>query len=284
MTHIPIHLLNERAEMGLDVKRLADSKSWSEIEGFSTHRDDHYFFLLAEEGSGSMDVDFNQVVLVERNLYFVAPGQIHHNINARQSVMWLVLVDPSLIPKDYLEVFNNQLLQQKPCTLNESQFIQCQEILHVLKKQYLSDSDTILYKQLTYAILDVFLCAVARAYLLENPSLTSNVSRPVQITQKFRKLLLENFQSQKSPLYYACQLNISESYLNEAIKKTTGFTVTYWIQQQIVLEAKRLLCFSKLNVKEIAHTLGYNDHTYFSKLFRQTTGATPLAFRTQYLK
>ena len=106
----------------------------------------------------------------------------------------------------------------------------------------------------------------------------------MQITHEFRKLLMQNIQSQKSPSYYACWLNISESYLNEAIKKTTGFTATYWIQQQIMLEAKRLLCFSKLNVKEIAHALGYDDHTYFSKLFKQATRMTPLTFRNSYLK
>lgn len=284
MRDIPIHLLNKQTDMGLDVKHLTNSKSWIEIEGFTMYRDDHYFFLLAESGSGSMDVDFNRIVLKERNLYFVAPGQIHYNINARQSVMWLILVTPSLIPKDYLEIFDNNLLLQKPCTLTEPQFVQYQEILHILEKQYKSDPDAVFYKQLTYDILDVFLCAVARAYLSANTTFTNNVSRPVQITQQFRKLLLTDFQTQKSPSYYASQLNISESYMNEAVKKVSGFTVTYWIQQQIVLEAKRLLCFSKLNVKEIAHTLGYNDHTYFSKLFKQFTQITPLAFRDSYLK
>ena len=285
MPHIPIHLLNERAEMGIEVRHLvADGKSNSEIEGFTIHRDDNYIFLLIESGSGSLDVDFNRIVLVERELYFVAPGQVHHNINGGESVSWLILVAPSLIPKEYLEIFENNLLLQKSCTLTKPQFVQIQGILRMLEEQCKSNPDITFHKRLTYAILDVFLCAAARAYSSVNTSLTNDVSRPVQITHEFRKLLLQNIQSQKSPSYYACQLNISESYMNEAIKKATGFTVTYWIQQQIMLEAKRLLCFSKLNVKEIAHTLGYDDHTYFSKLFKQSTQMTPLAFRESYLK
>jgi AraC-like DNA-binding protein len=285
MSHIPIHLLSERAEMGVDVKRLvAGGKSTNEIEEFGIHRDDHYIFLLIESGSGSMDVDFNRIDIVERELYFVAPGQVHHNIDGGKSVSWLVLVVPSLIPKDYLEIFDNNLLQQKPCALTEPQFVQCREILHMLEKQYNSDPDAVFYKRLTYALLDLFLCAAARAYLPANPSLTNDVSRPVQINHEFRKLLVQNIQSKKTPSYYACQLNISESYLNEALKKATGFTATYWIQQQIMLEAKRLLFFSKLNVKEIAHALGYDDHTYFSKLFKQSTQMTPLTFRDSYLK
>ena len=284
MSHIPIHILNEQTEIGLDVKHYAAGKITREIEGFPVHRDDHYIFLLIESGSGSMDVDFNRVVLEERDIYFVTPGQIHHNINAGQSVGWLILIAPELISKDYLEIFDNNLFLQKPCALEEDQFTQCREILHLLEKQYKSNPGTIYYKQLTYAILDVFLCAAACAYSSKNASLTNTISRPVQITREFRKLLLENIQSQKSPSYYASRLNISESYLNEAVKKTIGFTVTYWIQQQAILEAKRLLCFSKLTVKEIAHELGYDDHTYFSKLFKQSTQMTPLAFRDDYLK
>ena len=284
MTHITIHLLSERTEMGLDVKHLSGGKYRREIEGFPTHRDDNYLFLLIESGSGSMDVDFSEVVLAERELYFVAPGQVHHNIYSGQAVAWLVLVEPSLIPEDYRKILDNNLLRQKPCTLDERQFNQFLDILHLLEKQYQSNPDTAFYKQFTYAILEVFLCAVASAYLSADTSLMDKVSRPVQITHEFRKLLMQNIQSQKSPSYYACWLNISESYLNEAIKKTTGFTATYWIQQQIMLEAKRLLCFSKLNVKEIAHALGYDDHTYFSKLFKQATRMTPLTFRNSYLK
>jgi AraC-like DNA-binding protein len=223
-------------------------------------------------------------VLEERNLYFVVPGQVHCNINAGQSIGWLVLVAPSLIPQDYLEIFDNKLLQQKPCTLDEPQFVQCREILHLLEKQYLSDPNTAFYKRLTYNLLEVFLCVSARAYLSADVSSANTVSRPMQITHEFRKLLLENIQSQKSPSYYAGRLNISETYLNEAIKKVTGFTATYWIQQQMILETKRLLCFSKLNVKEIAHALGYEDPAYFSKLFKQSTQTTPLAFRDNYLK
>jgi AraC-like DNA-binding protein len=50
------------------------------------------------------------------------------------------------------------------------------------------------------------------------------------------------------------------------------------------MEAKRLLYYSDMNVKQIAHTLGYDDHAYFSRQFRKVTGITPLGFRVQYRK
>lgn len=81
---------------------------------------------------------------------------------------------------------------------------------------------------------------------------------------------------------YASALHLSLSYLNEAVKEATGFTVSYWIQHEILLEAKRLLYYSGGSVKEIAHELGYDDHAYFSRLFKRAVGKTPGAFRAQY--
>jgi AraC family transcriptional regulator, transcriptional activator of pobA len=63
---------------------------------------------------------------------------------------------------------------------------------------------------------------------------------------------------------YASFLNITPLYLNEIVKQITGFTVSYWIQQTIMLEAKRLLYYSKMDIKQIAFELGYEDFTYFS--------------------
>lgn len=79
-------------------------------------------------------------------------------------------------------------------------------------------------------------------------------------------------------------LNVSESYLNEALKKTTGFPVSYWILHEVMLEARRMLYYTELNVKQIARGLGYPDPAYFSRLFSKAAGLTPLAFRQQYRK
>jgi AraC family transcriptional activator of pobA len=88
----------------------------------------------------------------------------------------------------------------------------------------------------------------------------------------------------KSPGDYAAALHLSLSYLNEAVKEATGFTITYWIHQEVMLEAKRLLYHSSCTVKEIAYELGYEDPTYFSRLFKKTVGKTPGDFREQYRK
>ncbi|MBO9659063.1 MAG: helix-turn-helix domain-containing protein, partial [Chitinophagaceae bacterium] len=50
----------------------------------------------------------------------------------------------------------------------------------------------------------------------------------------------------------------------------------------ILLEAKRLLTYSSMTVKEIAYDLGYEDPAYFNRLFANKTGDTPVAFRKKF--
>ncbi|MDQ0595042.1 AraC-like DNA-binding protein [Chryseobacterium ginsenosidimutans] len=79
-------------------------------------------------------------------------------------------------------------------------------------------------------------------------------------------------------------LNITPSYLNESVKSTTGFTVSFWIQQTIMTEAKRLLYATDDSVKEIAYRLGFDDHAYFNRYFSKAEGKTPLQCRMDYRK
>ena len=56
------------------------------------------------------------------------------------------------------------------------------------------------------------------------------------------------------------------------------------IKDRIILEAKRLLAHSDLNVKEIAYDLGYDDPAYFNRLFAKVSEIAPAEFRKQYKK
>lgn len=63
----------------------------------------------------------------------------------------------------------------------------------------------------------------------------------------------------KRPSQYASEIKISPVYLNEAVKSTTGFSVRNCIQNEIILQAKRLLYYTDLTIKETALKLGYDD-------------------------
>ncbi len=92
-------------------------------------------------------------------------------------------------------------------------------------------------------------------------------------------MVRQNYKTLKSPSEYAEKLNISRGYLTEAVREVTGKPAQHWIHQEILIEAKRLLAFTHLTIKQIAYELGYDDHTYFSRLFSKLEDESPSEFR-----
>jgi len=282
MKNIPIHKLAERAAFGLELGHTSLPGAREFLETVDVHRDDCYSFLLLEKGEGAMDVDFVKVVLPEAHAHYLLPGQVHHNIRTNSADAWYISVNTSLVPKHYREVFEGNLLQQQPVALPPDNLMQFRQLIHLLNEQFKSDPDAAFYAQLVHSLLESLIGMFAKAY--EHPVVAGKSSRVFQLTQAFKKLLAEKIRQEKRPSFYAAQLHISEAYLNEAVKQLTGFTVTYWLMNELILEAKRLLVYSQLSVKEIAGQLGYADHNYFSKLFKKQSGLAPSDFRNSYLK
>lgn len=104
-------------------------------------------------------------------------------------------------------------------------------------------------------------------------------SRAFKLTRQFRILVKQQFKTLKNPSSYAEILNISPSYLTEVVKDITGKPAGYWIQQEIIIEAKRMLYYTDLTVKEIADDLGYTDYAYFSRMFSKIAKQSALDFR-----
>ncbi|WP_428329884.1 helix-turn-helix domain-containing protein [Mucilaginibacter sp.] len=283
MKDIPVHQLRDRQKLGLEIKQFVQGETPKDIETLGAHRDDHYLFFLMEEGTASLMIDFREVIFNSNVLYYILPGQVHHRIRNEGSGGWFLAVDTMLVAPAYRNIFENHLLLQQPYYLSATQLAQCQTTLNLLREKYTEDELSPFFIQIVHSLLQSFLGMVAGCYSQVYKS-NQQASRPAQLSQEFKKLLVENVRTLKSPSAYAEKLNVSESYLNEALKKVTGFSVSYWILHEVMLEAKRLLYYSLLNVKEIAHDLGYTDHAYFSRLFKKSTGTTPLIFRGNYRK
>ena len=78
---------------------------------------------------------------------------------------------------------------------------------------------------------------------------------------------------------YAKEAGISENYLSRLVKQSTGRSVGAWIDIVRIQRAKRLLSSTDLSIIDIAASVGIEDQSYFSRLFKKETGMTPSAFR-----
>jgi len=91
--------------------------------------------------------------------------------------------------------------------------------------------------------------------------------------------VLNNIENNISVKTIAERLFISKAYLSEKFKKITGITLSDYINTVKMEKAKYLLTATSMKTYEIADTLGYKDHEYFSKVFKKNAGFSPTAFR-----
>ncbi|HAI84423.1 MAG TPA: AraC family transcriptional regulator [Chitinophagaceae bacterium] len=79
--------------------------------------------------------------------------------------------------------------------------------------------------------------------------------------------------------YLADNVHLSASYLSDLLKKETGMNAQDHIHYYLIEEAKNILLGTQNSISEIAYSLGFEYPQYFSKLFKQKTGHTPVAYR-----
>lgn len=76
------------------------------------------------------------------------------------------------------------------------------------------------------------------------------------------------------------QVGISRTKVNDIIKDEIGLTFTAYINKLRLTEASRLLKEnSEASVSEVVFAVGYNNASYFNKLFKAEFGCTPKTYR-----
>lgn len=83
----------------------------------------------------------------------------------------------------------------------------------------------------------------------------------------------------KSIKQYAGEINITSVHLNRICQSIAGKTALQIVHDFLILEAKKLLQQTNLQVAQIAYKLNFEDPAYFSRLFRKNTGVSPKEFR-----
>lgn len=270
---------DELKERGVDIM-LLHGLSFIEHE---LHRDDHYMFIIQESGHFICEVDFNTIEVRDKSLFYVAPGQVQRYIKAEDCEGWLIFVDSDHILKQFREAFDTILNVTQSSSLAETDPIIV--FADNLEKWWSNKDEN---DELNFLVIKSLLDAISGmivSKLLGASAHYSRINSPkYTLATQFKQLIKKYFKELKQVKQYASLLHITPLYLNEVMKEMTGFPASYWIHQEIILEAKRLLSYTSKNIREIAWELGYEDYTYFSRFFRKNTGITASVFRFQRIK
>ena len=267
--------------MKLDVRRLEDHLKTLSSADFP-HRHDFYNLIYIKQGSGTHDIDFKRFIVEPNQMFFMNDGQVHDWNLSADTVGYTLF-----FKKEFYEVIEKGLsLQALPFFNNsnndapmvifseeESQRIEnlFEEIIIEFKANQ-PHRDTLIK-----SLLKIILIHSIRIYqpLFRGDSTELNVSK----IRNFEMLIEKHFKEYKSVKNFADKLNITANYLNAICTKTIGRTAGELIRDRVILEAKRLLLHSSISVCEMAYHLGYDDCSYFIRVFKKEVGSTPEQFR-----
>jgi len=92
----------------------------------------------------------------------------------------------------------------------------------------------------------------------------------------------ENLGAQLHAEEIASRINLSRSYFSINFKKYTGMAFKEFVRRERVRKAKTLLVVKDVNLADIALDIGYEDVSYFIRVFSELTGMTPGEYRKQH--
>lgn len=283
-TSIPVNPMKADFGNGIFVEKIAseDIHLYERFEEFEnikqSHRDEYHLFFLQEKGTITIEVDFQIHTLKPLSVIFIHQNQVHRTLSFKNATASIWAIRNENLHPEYLKLLED-ITPVQPLALSQETFSIISEAVAFCLKLSERKNEKLYYPLLSGSC-NTLTGLVISQYLVQSKPF-DKLSRFEIVTKAFKELLERNFVTAKRPMEYARQLNISSPYLNECVKNATGHSVSFHIQQRVILEAKRLLYHSDISVKEIATELGYDDYPYFSRLFAKVTGITALAFRNK---
>jgi len=249
------------------------------------HQHTHYEILLIKKGGGEHIVDYHTYPVVDNQVFFLRPGQVHQFKPSSDAVFYFVAFDSNAIQLNSVIQLNQFEFFQ---SFNTRGFVIIEEIDSLIEiiKSLMHDTQQspplLNQNTLICSYLMIFLIKLQREFI-QNQVGQGLPNKHSDIVKEFNRLLDDPMLCFRFVQDYADQLHVSPNYLNESVKRETGKPVSYWIYDKLLLESKRRLMQSEKSVAEIATELNFPDATHFSRFFKRYAGTSPKAFRLKVI-
>jgi AraC-like DNA-binding protein len=185
----------------------------------------------------------------------------------------------SLFDFAYLEPFlvSNEFIRPR---LHLSGLIQ-QEIENLMTEMLIEYEQEEKYHEIFIkADLLKLLAIIARQYeSCENPAFGDIFDKYREAINSSLHYINDNFTS-KISMQDMCRIAMmSQTYFSMLFKQITGKTFIEYLNSLRIRKAMDMLFNSQSSVSEICFNVGFNDTTYFDKVFRKQTGLSPRQYR-----
>ncbi|POX58435.1 AraC family transcriptional regulator [Streptomyces sp. Ru62] len=240
-------------------------------------RPDFHVLALITGGRGAHEADFRPYELREGDVVWIRPGVVHRWSDVERVEGPLILFQPGLLPDPGLESMGVSSPVCWPLP-PDARALAVQAAGHLRREQHAAVRAPRLASS---ALLSHLLAALLLRVLPTTPppaSPDAPRSRRLEVFHAYRAAVEEHFARWHHVSDYAHALGYDPRTLTRATRTATGTGAKTFLDQRILLEAKRLLAHTGLSVGGCAHRLGFRDAGNFTTFFRRQTGLAPTAW------
>ena len=245
-----------------------------------------FFYILVETGTAEFVVDCHSYIVGKGDMLLVAPRMSIELMKKSSDFGTCGLcLEPFFF--DSLSIGNyvyKRLYNSSHTTyvlrLEDSDTGHIRKTLDLMSHYLTSDHPA----EMAGSLVNFLLLQITEIFHSQNVHPAGRVKHSDALFRLFRKLLAENYRKEHELQFYADSLHISQTYLSRVIRQISGKTVNNYIAEALYTDARRLLVFTDLTVKEIAEQLGFSDQSSFGKFFKKKSETSPANFRDEYKK
>ena len=244
---------------------------------------------VGTEGETSLTSNLQEFRLKKDSLFIFSPKHILQVQSNNRFKAHLIVIAP-----DFLKRINIDTKRMMPLFLQFGS-LPCMELTHAesqslrsfisMVEQELKGSETDFSSEIIGGLIAATIYKVGDIlthYLTEHPEVDSPIhNRAEEYFRQFTELLGEHYKHERSVGFYARQLCITPKYLTTLIKRIGGKSVSEWIDNYVILEAKTLLKYSNMSVQEIAYYLNFPNQSFFGSYFKRNAGMSPSQYKAK---
>ncbi len=252
------------------------------------HRHPFYEMVFIDDADGEHIVDYSAYGKLRDVVFLISPGQTHYWKNVTKANGVLIYFNEEFLFRSSIAISSvwevqlfKEIAQTPAIYMNEEFAESMRTIVRIMLKEYREKRKD--YPEVLRACLNIMLIQFHRFHeLAEQKEAGLSLKLSVnQLSLRFQNLISQKISENLSVGQYAEILGVSQSHLNEYLKKQTGKSAGMLIREAQINEIKRLLVNTELNIAEIAEKMNYQDAAYFCRAFKRETGLSPSRYRAE---
>ena len=240
-------------------------------------------FVLCTRGTVRATINLSEYTITHNDFVTVLPGSFIqiHEVSSDTRVCFAGFSSEFISRVSYVETYLDflpMILDNPIMTLQEEVAQLYRNAFSLLIRAY-SLPNTLDNKEILMSIFTIFFQGVGELYKRCKPTTNEPIKREHELYRQFIQLLMTHYRQEHEVSFYAKKCGVTPAHFSGAIRKASGHSPLAIITGIIIMNAKAQLKSTRLPVKEIAFSLGFNNLSFFNKYFRKHVEMTPQEYR-----